>query len=85
MRACVSAYVILRFINLFLAIIIICLNAPFYVFFLTLNDHTFHLKFIHIPVTLMACCNANFRLRTIKYYSILFYLILLYLTLSYLM
>ena len=47
-------------INLFLAIIVICLNT--FILFVFLNS------FVRSHVTLVVCFKANFLLRTIKYY-----------------
>ena len=58
------------FINLFLAVIVICLN----IYFFMMNYHTFSLNFIHLHVTLMVCLKTKFLLRTIKHS--LYYLIL---------
>ena len=59
--------------NLFLAVIVICLNAFFFMYCLTFNHHTFNLTFTHLHIALMVCFKVNFLLTTIKHYLILCY------------
>ena len=69
-RVCivVSSYAVM---NLFLAIIVICLNTFFFFSVcLTLNYHTLNLNFIHLHVTLMVFFEVNFLLRPITYHYI---------------
>ena len=61
-------------INLFLSIIVICLNALFMYVGLMLNYHTLNLNFIYLPVALIVCFKANVLLRTLKYDLISCYL-----------
>ena len=53
------------FINLFLAVIVICLNTFFFLMSITLNYYTFNLNFIHLHVTLMVYLKTKFILRKI--------------------